>query len=32
MEIHGQHKNDAETDAPDSPELDFAATHYFAGG
>jgi len=32
MEIHGQHKNDAEADAPDSPELDFTTTHYFAGG
>jgi hypothetical protein len=32
MEIHGQHKNDAETDAPDSPELDFTTTDYFAGG
>jgi hypothetical protein len=30
MKVHRQHKDNAETDAPDSPEFDFAATHYFA--
>ena len=31
MEIHRQHEDNAEADAPDSPELNFTTAHYFAG-
>jgi len=30
MEVHRQHKDDAEADAPDSPELNFTTAHHFA--